>query len=275
MDTVKGFLAGPRAQAAFNTVTNTPYILPIVMGALAIIILVVIVIVAYQYGQNRPGKFILGPVDLFKPESVVIVDRLTTLNQMSGSYTLSFYIRIDAVPDMRNGATPLIIWPGIWELMYNPAEESASLIFSQTRDQATTAPTPDTVTIPGLPLQRWTQVTVTMAGRTVDVYLNGALAHSAQLQNLPQSAQSSIVLHPNLVMGQLAYIQVWSRRLLVGEVAANYTDTSDSQGRPFLGVGFLSAFSFLKVPNLFCPSGNCNPTTPTAPASQHWEFPYA
>lgn len=274
MDKVKGFLIGT-APAAFDNVTRTPYILPIALGLLAVIIIVVIVVVVYQYKGNRPGYQTLGPIDLFKPDSVIVADRTTTKSLMGGSYTLSFYIKIDAVPDMRNGATMIMSWPGVWNLEYNPAEESAKFIFFQVPDSKQDTSVVYTVTVPGLPLQRWTQVTITSAGRSVDIYLNGALAQSAQLDNVPDSAQSSIILIPSLVMGQLAYAQVWSRRFMVGEVAANYTDTSDSQGRPYLGAGFLSAIGGFKIPNLFCPSGNCGVTSPTAQPAQTWEFPYA
>ena len=75
-------------------------------------------------------------------------------------------------------------------------------------------------------------------------------------------------------MGQLAYVQLWSRRLRIPEAAANYTDTCDSQGRPYLGPEFVTALQNVSLPNLFCPGGDCG-STPKASASQKWEFPYA
>jgi hypothetical protein len=274
MDQMKGFFAGT-APAAFDAASKTPFIMPIIAGVIAIVIIIVIVIVVYQYRGNRPGYQTLGPIDLFSPESVVIVDRPHTQQLMTGSYTLSFYVRIDAVPDMRNGATKLMSWPGVWNLNYDPASESAIFTFYQTPDFKQDANIAYTMTVPGLSSQRWTQFTITSAGRSVDVYLNGVLAQSAQLDNVPESAQSSVILIPSMIMGQLAYVQLWSRRFLVGEVGANYMETSDSQGRPYLGTGFLSALGGFKLPNLFCPGGNCSVTSPTAQPSQTWEFPYA
>jgi hypothetical protein len=266
---------GSTSAESFNRVASTPYILPIIVGVIALILVVIIVIVVYQYKSDRPGYQTLGPLDLFTQESVVIVDSNTTKRLMNGSYTLSYFIKIDAVPDMRNGGTELMGWAGVWNLKYNPANETAIFTFFQTPDHKQDTALEYTVTVPGLPLQRWTQVTLTFAGRSVDIYLNGTLVKSAQLDNVPDSAQSSITHPPNVIMGQIAYIQVWPRRLLVGDVAANYTNTSDSQGRPYLGVGFLSALGGLKIPNLYCPSGNCSETSPTATPSQTWEFPYA
>lgn len=266
---------GSSPVSAFASNAKVPFIMPVIVGILAIVLIVIIVIAVYQFRAGQAGSLIKGPIDLFKPDSVVVVDRTTTRNLMMGSYTLSFFIRIDAVPDMRNGATQLMSWPGVWNLDYNPASESAVFTFFQAPDYSQDTNLSSTVTVPGLPLQRWTQFTLTSAGRSFDIYLNGSLVKSVQLDNVPESAQASVILVPSKIMGQAAYIQVWPKRLLVGEVAANYTNTSDSQGRPFLGVGLLSALSFVSIPNLFCPSGNCNTTSPTAAPSQTWEFPYA
>jgi hypothetical protein len=194
---------------------------------------------------------------------------------MKGSYTLAFYVRIDAVPDMRTAATALMSWPGIWDLGYNAATEQLVWTFAQTPDAASQWAAPDPVNLDGVPMQRWTQVVITFEGRTADLYVNGKLITSSTLRNLPPSAASSVILVPSGVMGQLAYVQLWPRRLAVSEIAANYTDTSDSQGRPFLGPDLLGPLENLKVPNLFCPSGNCASSTPTASPSQTWEFPYA
>jgi hypothetical protein len=266
---------GSAPPAVFANASTSPYIMPVIIGVLVIFLIVIIVIAVFQFRAGQAGSLKKGPVDLFKPDSVVVVDRTTTRNLMMGSYTLSFFIRIDAVPDMRNGATPLMSWPGVWNLNYNPATESAVFTFFQVPDYKQDTNLSSTVTVPGLPLQRWTQFTLTSAGRSFDIYLDGTLVKSVQLDNVPESAQASVILIPSNIMGQVAYIQVWPKRLLVGEVAANYTNTSDSQGRPFLGVGLLSALSFVSIPNLFCPSGNCNTTSPTAAPSQTWEFPYA
>jgi hypothetical protein len=72
-------------------------------------------------------------------------------------------------------------------------------------------------------------------------------------------------------MGRVAYIQVWPRRLTVGEVANNYVETSDSQGRPYIGQDLFKA---LKFPNLFCPNGQCPGTDVPSGDGLRWEFPY-
>jgi hypothetical protein len=273
--TKAAFGAGTEAIKSFGTTTGVNYMLPIIGGLVAVTLVAIIVFVIIQAKETKPAKLLKGPVDLFQPDSPVVIDRPTTATQMKGSYTLAFYVRIDAVPDMRTADTPLLTWPGIWDVGYNAATEQLVWKFAQTADAPNTWAFTDPVTVDGVPMQRWTQIVITFEGRTADLYVNGGLVTSNTLRNLPPSAVSSITIVPAGVMGQLAYGQLWSRRLTVSEIAANYTDTSDSQGRPFLGPDLLGPLKNLKVPNLFCPSGNCSSSSPTASQSQTWEFPYA
>ena len=205
----------------------------------------------------------------------MIVDRDTSVKNMAGTYTLAFYIKIDAVPDMRAGATPLMTWNSIWDLAYNPAQEQLIWTFKQTSTSTSNLVVPEPVTLGNVPPQKWTQIVIGFEGRSVDLYVDGTLAQSVTLNNMPPSAASSITLVPGGLMGQVAYVQLWPRRLTVSETANNYTDTSDSQGRPFLGPSILRTLGDIKLPNLFCPSGNCTGAKPVATPSQVWEFPYA
>jgi len=246
-----------------------------VVAVIAIIVLIVGIIYAViQYRQGAAAKIIKGPVDLFAPASPVVIDRDTVAKSMGASYTLAFYIQLDAIPDMRMGATPLFTWPGVWNMDYSPSSEQMQWTFTQTRDTPTDPPSPETVVVSKVPVQRWVQIVIGFEGRSVDLYVNGTLAKSDLLKNLPRAGNSSITIVPNNVMGKLAYVQLWPRRLPVHEIAANYTDTSDSQGRPFLGPEFFSVFSNFNLPNLFCPNGECG-TQPTCSQEQTWEFPYA
>ena len=253
---------------------GSSYVLPVIIAIIAIAAIVAVIFMAIQLNTNKPAKLLKGPVDLYEPTSVVVVDRPTVKASMQATYTLCFYLRIDAVPDMRASATPLLTWAGIWDLGYNAAKEELVWRFNESPDSALLGSSEPVIVRP-VPLQRWTQVAVTFEGRSADFYVNGQLVQSKSLTNVPPSANSSVTIVPKGALGQIAYVQLWSRRLTMNELGGNYTDTSDSQGRPFIGPGFLSAIKGIKVPNLFCPSGNCGGSTPTASASQTWEFPYA
>lgn len=248
------------------------FVLPLISGIVGLFMLIAIVYVVIQYWRSGAKKFVKGPINLFAPESPVVVDRTSANSLMTASYTLAFYIQLDAVPDMRAGTVPLFTWPGVWDMNYSPSQEQMVWKFTQAGGLPS-QPTSETVVLPSVPLQRWVQIVVGFEGRSVDLYVNGALIKSDILSNLPRPASSSITIVPNNIMGKLAYIQVWPRRLPVSEVTANYTDTSDSQGRPFLGPDFFNVFTNLRFPNLFCPNGDCN--QPTCAQSQTWEFPYA
>jgi len=277
---------GDRAGQVFGALTEsskgfvgesaTPYVLPILAAVIGVALIVIIVFVVIEYRKNNPTQLLKGPVDLFAPKPNVVISRGATKKDMTASYTLAFYVRIDAVPDMRVGATPLFTWPGIWNLNYNAAKEELQWVVNTTYEGKTGIVEPEILTLPSVPSQRWTQITVAFEGRTFDLYVNGALIKSHTLTNLPTSAASSITIVPGGLLGQLAYVQLWPRRLTVSDANANYLDTSDSQGRPFLGPEFINTLSNIQLPNLFCPSGDCSGgSKPAANPSQTWEFPYA
>lgn len=253
---------------------NTPWLIPIVAVIVLIIVIVLIVFVVLKNRSVGAAYTLKGPVDLFKPSNVVIVPRTIASAKMKGSYTLSFYMRVDAVPDMRTNGVPLMIWPGVWSLSYVPAHEELTWTFEQMPDSGNSA-LPDVVKLSHVPLQRWNQVVIAFEGRSMDLYINGKLIKSDILNNVPPSAASSISLVPGHCMGQIGYIELWSRRLTTTEVAADYVNTSDSQGRPYFGPEFLTALTSIKIPNLYCPDGDCNGTQAAAKPSQTWEFPYA
>jgi hypothetical protein len=243
------------------------YLMPVFVGFVGLLMVLMVIYVVIQVYKGRPATTLTGPTDLWAPANPVVVDRTTVRNQMAGSYTLSTFIKIDAVPDMRSAATQLLTLPSVWALNYDPASEALVFQFQ--------APATE-VRVPGFPLQRWNQLTLTLEGRSIDIYVNGTLTKSALLENVPPSGNSSVTIVPGNVMGSIALAQVWSRRLTVSDVTANYASTADSQGRPFLGAALLAPLKNIGTfPDIFCPGGDCKTATPTASPAQTWEFPYA
>jgi hypothetical protein len=256
------------------SVVKTSWVLPVIAIIVTIALIVIIVLVVNTHRAAVGKEVLKGPTDLFDPKSVVVVSRQDASKQMKGSYTLSFYARIDAVPDMRASVT-LLTYAGTWALEYNPAEEQMLWNFGQTPDSGLPFGSAEVVKVGGATLQRWNQYVIAVEGRSVDFYINGVLVKSHLLDNVTPAPVGSITIVPKNVMGQIAVAQLWSRRLTTTEVATNYTDTSDSQGQPFLGSALMKTIGAFKLPNLFCPGGNCDSATPTASPSQIWEFPYA
>jgi len=267
------FGALSQAKSTFGVAAQSPWLLPVVAAIGAIVLIAIIVVVTLQYTKLSPKAATKGPIDLWAPGSVVFVSRTDTNKYMKGTWTMSFYVRFDAVPDMRS-SVPFLVWPGTWTLDYNPAQEMLLWNVNPAPDGSIQT-SGQQIEIPRVPMQKWTQITLAQEGRTLDIYVDGALVKSDQLTNLPQSTSGSITIVPNNIMGQAAFINMWSRRLTGTEIGGNYADTSDSQGRPLLGPDFFKAFSGVTLPNIFCPSGNCGGTSPSAQPSQTWEFPYA
>ena len=259
-----------RASRDFTETTGVSYMVPIIGTLILIAVIASAIIASIYYGSKRPAKTLLGPINLFTPTSPSIIDRPTVKSKMANSYTLSMYFKMDSVPDMRALDTPVLTWPNVWNLNYKPSQEQLSWIFTQTENSGK-ATGPETVTVSGFPLQRWNQVGITFEGRTVDIYCNGVLKNSTTLNNVPLIPNASITLLPSNIVGEVAYIQLWSRRLTTHEVASNYVETSDSQGRPYLGPDFFKAF---KIPNIFCPNGQCDGVIAKACDGLKWEFPY-
>lgn len=268
------FTSDPSRGVVGDGAQTTSYVLPIVAAIIGVFLVVIIIYAIIQVYTARPKTEVKGPLELYQPASAQVINRESTKANMSGTYTLSFYLRADAVPDIRSDATPLLSWPGVWNLNYNAAHEELVWIMKQT-SYGSPLVLNDTVRLSNVPMQKWMQITMGFEGRTLDLYINGQLVKSHTLTNVPPSASASISIIPGGIMGQIAYIQLWSRRLPISEVAANYVDTSDSQGRPYLGPEFFKALTNISIPNLFCPAGGCLGSQPVAKASQTWEFPYA
>uniref|UniRef100_A0A6C0E6D3 Lectin/glucanase superfamily protein n=1 Tax=viral metagenome TaxID=1070528 RepID=A0A6C0E6D3_9ZZZZ len=242
-----------------KTPSDLSWAAPVVIG---IVLIAIIIYVIYVYLQPRPASSLVGPVDLYSPGNAVIVDRPTTSSLLRGSYTLAFYVFINAVPDSGITSTPMLTCPGVWDLGYNAPQEQLIWRIG------------GTVALPNVPAQRWTQVVLTVEGRTVDMLVNGALIKTHTMNNVAAIAASSISIVPGNIYGRIAIVQTWPRRLPMCEVASNYASTSDSQGRPYFGPDFINVFNGMSAPNTFCPTGNCG-TAPVAPPTMVWEFPYA
>jgi hypothetical protein len=191
------------------------------------------------------------------------------------TYSLSFYIHIDAVPDVRVSATPILTWPKVWDVNYNSSKEELEWVFHVSPGGSTQQ---TVVIIPHIPLQKWIQVAITFEGRTADIYANGTLLRSTTLPNIPPIPNASITIVPGGARGEIAYIQSWKDRRRVSDIQSNYIHTSDSQGRPLIDPELFQAFQAFRMfswNTLFCPGGDCNGKAPVAAPSKKWEFPYA
>lgn len=97
----------------------------------------------------------------------------------------------------------------------------------------------ETLTLPPIPLQKWTMVTVARDGRRFDVYYNDTIVLSQKTMFMPisdpsNSNVSGITSGSGGLVGQLALANVYNYRLASQDVSAKYTEYADTRGRPYL-----------------------------------------
>jgi hypothetical protein len=90
-----------------------------------------------------------------------------------------------------------------------------------------------TLDVPNVLVSRWNQITVCVEGRSIDVYLNGKLATSAVMDNVPISAFSGLKLNSSPDFeGQVCMFQMWKERRTKEQIVTNYKENTDVRGKP-------------------------------------------
>lgn len=97
----------------------------------------------------------------------------------------------------------------------------------------------ETLSLPPIPLQKWTYVTVAREGRRFDVYYNNTIVLSQKTMNMPisnvsNSSMSGITSGSTGLLGQLAVADLYNYRLTTKDVSAKYSQYADTRGRPYL-----------------------------------------
>ena len=160
----------------------------------------------------------------------------------------------------------------------------------------------ETMTLPPIPLQKWTMVAVAREGRRFDIYYNDALVHSQKamympISNISNSNFSGITSGSTGLVGQVALANVYNYRLSSTDISAKFSEFADTRGRPYInsaanpintsdsaGInpGYLSGMSFSSfLPPMasinLCPAGGCLTPPAIKPASPlyDWTSSYA
>lgn len=153
----------------------------------------------------------------------------------------------------------------------------------------------ETLSLPPIPLQKWTLISVAREGRRFDVYFNNTIVLSQKTMNMPISnvsngSMSGITSGSPGLIGQLALANVYNYRLSTQDVANIYTKYADTRGRPYLNAidnpvnlsdiggllpGYASTLSsgfFSMIPSFsLCPGGCFNPPA-IQPASPMYDW---
>ncbi len=220
------------------------------MIAIVIILIIVIAIIFYVY--FKPPKreiLVMGPYQLtFKRDTTADPQKfwefLLNSDQVSkmigNNITVSFFTYMDEVSVERvpitgadqYGIQYFAILGGSVALQMDPIHQKAIFTFFPT--PTVKKPSEKTIVeVADVYVSKWNQITLTVEGRTVDIYLNGHLATSTLLENVPWTQFSGLWLNtsPDFA-GQAGMFQIWPERRNAVQILENYKRNTDVRGKP-------------------------------------------
>jgi hypothetical protein len=226
------------------------------------VVFVVIVAVIYYFRPRAEDAIVNGPFVLLgddgKPRKETIKNIFETKDVQSSlgnNFTFSFFVYMDDVnreripfgaPEGDYRFKPLVYILGVGDFLVDPLHQKGRLrVRPLTEKGLFDSSNMEVHTINNFMISRWNQVTFTIEGRSVDVYLNGAPVISGLLENLPILFPVGVLLETSPdFSGQAALFQAWPRRLTQAEVVANYKKNTDTRGKPLIpDIGPWGAFN--------------------------------
>jgi len=255
------------------------YVHPAIYGThinlcIAIYILIWFFVLLFYYFFNKKtnaeveGLWILKPqntnsAELYdlKTKKMVrangMIDLLSesdSIQFMKETFTFGFFVSIDKSSiemvdgtNLKNDFKPyqlIVTIPGVYDIYIDPFHEMLSIEFYSYNASKYT------VNIPTLKNQKWNQVLITIEGRSVDIYQNGVLLKSVELENVVASRPGKPKINMNPKMfARVALVQSWPKKLQEVDIINNYRSTTDIQGVPPIPkpVTFFSGIPELKL----------------------------
>lgn len=192
------------------------------------------------------GPFVLGDGKVLGSTPEKIFTQSQIEHSLGNNFTLSFFLYMDKVnreripfagPDGEYRGKPIVYIRGVGDITVDPIHQKMRLnirplIQNSGRFEEGAVVSLDTA---NFMIARWNQVTFSIEGRTVDLYVNGNLTKSMLLENLPILNPIGVTLEtsPDFV-GQAGYFQAWPRRLREHEIIKNYKRVTDTRGKPHI-----------------------------------------
>lgn len=267
-------------------------VLPILMILIAVVF--VLGIVAFWWFRPKATHAtVMGPYVLLgddgkpHPNSTInIFDQSQVNTSLGNNFTLSWFVYMDDVnaeripiggPKGDFRFKPFLYILGVGDVLLDPIHQVARIrIRPLTREGVFHPDHLAEIDIDNFMIARWNQLTITITGRTVDVYMNGALAKSTLLDNLPILNPVGVLLETSPdFSGQAGLFQAWPKRLTESEISTNYVRNSDTRGKPRIpDIGF-SISDFLRdLGEKVCSTGLCGFRFDTGPL-EYVEYEYA
>ncbi len=196
------------------------------------------------------------------------------LNQLpinyDGSYSLEYVMKVGRT--MGITINPVKQECIVDILQSDPHTHQGTTIKGRTGDRAIR-----TIRIPNFYLAKWNQITITVEGRSIDIYLNGKLVNSAVMDNVPITLFSGMDLNASPDFnGQVCLAQLWPERKTSQQILENYRNNTDTRGRPIVPEPSLSfSGAFERFNKVLCTStGICGFIIQTGPAD-YVEYDFA
>lgn len=259
----------------------------------AVFLVFAVLIGIFVYFRPKAQDFVvMGPYVLKGASSKQTGDTIVTLfdqsqlSNLGNNFTFSGFVYMDdtnaeriplAGPKGDFRFKQLIQILGVGGIVCDPVHQ---MLRVQINPLATSAilkrEGPMNIDIDGFMAAKWNQITVCVEGRSVDVYLNGVLAKSALLENVPVLYPVGVLLETSPdFSGQAGLFQAWPRRLTTNEVARNYKRNADTRGKPLIPDPVFSLSDFWnQLTSQLCKIGFCGYNFSTGPL-QYVDYEYA
>lgn len=251
---------------------------PRTIWIISIAIIILMAGLLYWWFKPRPeevtvlGPYVLKGASLTSPveqSAVTIFNQSQIDGSMGNNFTFSFFVYMD---DVNRERIPIagpkgdfrfktfINILGVGDIVLDPIHQMARLHLKPlTRDTMMNKDAGVNIDIENFMIARWNQLAFTIEGRTVDVYLNGALASSTLLENLPILNPVGVLLETSPdFSGQAGLFQAWPRRLTLSQISANYKRNTDTRNKPLIpDIGPKFTDIFKQIPKSLCDLGFC------------------
>lgn len=235
----------------FEPVPSETEISPRMLLFLVIAIIIILASIAYWYFKPKakdvtvmgPWKLTAQGLDRVDNPWESIMEFKDIVTTTGNNTTCSFFVYMDDVNRENISITGpkgqfqfkyMTILGNSIGIMFDPIHQKAIVtiipMMINTRKME-----PVHIEVQNVYIAKWNQVTITVEGRTVDIYLNGKLATSTLLDNVPFSTFSGVMLNTSPdFSGQTGLFQIWPERRTATQILENYKRNTDTRGKPLI-----------------------------------------
>jgi len=171
---------------------------------MVIAIIVIIYLISWLFGKSKTLS------NMTDGKTAVVIPPASLPNGSSVNYSFSVWIYVDEW-NYNYGKEKIIFLRGSLGSLFSPSlslmpTDNNLVITMSTKDE------PFECVVPNIPLQKWTNLIVSLNNKSLDSYVNGKLVKTCMLPDLPVvNGDSSVYLTPNGgFSGFTSRLQYWS-----------------------------------------------------------------